>query len=377
MKLAHPPCPMVLFAGFLAISSGASAAPLDSWTSVSSGTSNRLNAVASGNGIFVAAGDLGTILTSANGSTWISATSAITNSLLALAYGQGQFVAVGTLGAILTSSNGLNWSPQDSGTPNRLNAVASTQLGLVAVGDLGTILTSADGSNWNVRTSGTASSLVGVSEGFGKIIAAANTTVLVSSTNGLDWTTNAGPYFFAGLAYGNGVMLGITIRSGFERSVDGVTWNRFFGQFNNYCYGLTYARNVFIGVGGYYSGGGGRTIATSTNGMTWNIRYTNLGEGRLLSVAYGGHRFVAVGDGGAILVSAPLLSISNPVVVSNGVQMIIEGDPDGVYRIQRSPSLSAPSWDNIGAVTNFGGSSQFVTPILPEASASFYRLSSD
>jgi hypothetical protein len=62
-----------------------------------------LNAVAYGNGLFVAVGYGGTILTSPDGAGWTARTSGTSNALLGVAYGNGKFVAVGQYGIILTS----------------------------------------------------------------------------------------------------------------------------------------------------------------------------------------------------------------------------------------------------------------------------------
>jgi hypothetical protein len=74
-----------------------------SWTQRTSGTSNWLNGVAYGNGLFVAVGDGGTILTSPDGVSWTQRTSGTSNQLNGVAYGNGLFVAVGWDGTILTS----------------------------------------------------------------------------------------------------------------------------------------------------------------------------------------------------------------------------------------------------------------------------------
>jgi hypothetical protein len=48
-----------------------------------------------GNGLFVAVGEDGTILTSPDGVTWTQRTSGTSNWLNGVAYGNGLFVAVG------------------------------------------------------------------------------------------------------------------------------------------------------------------------------------------------------------------------------------------------------------------------------------------
>src|SRR5690606_32273764 len=86
-----------------------------SWTNRSSGTSRALYGVAYGGGMWVAVGDNGTILTSADGATWTSRTSGTTQILNGVAYGGGMWVVVGTGGTILTSTNGTTWTSRTSG----------------------------------------------------------------------------------------------------------------------------------------------------------------------------------------------------------------------------------------------------------------------
>ena len=64
------------------------------------------------------------------------------NPLKGVTYGNGLFVAVGDVGAILTSSDGVSWTQRTSGTSNWLRGVAYGNSMFVAVGWFGTILTS-------------------------------------------------------------------------------------------------------------------------------------------------------------------------------------------------------------------------------------------
>jgi hypothetical protein len=76
------------------------------WTPRTSGTSDVLYNVTYGNGLFVAVGDYGTILTSPDGVTWTPQTSGTSYSLRGVTYGNGLFVAVGDFDTILTSRTG-------------------------------------------------------------------------------------------------------------------------------------------------------------------------------------------------------------------------------------------------------------------------------
>jgi hypothetical protein len=74
------------------------------------------------------------------GTTWTLRN--LGNPLGGVAYGNGLFVAVGWNGAILTSPDGVTWTQRTSGTGNGLNGVAYGNGRFVAVGRGGTILTS-------------------------------------------------------------------------------------------------------------------------------------------------------------------------------------------------------------------------------------------
>jgi hypothetical protein len=113
-----------------------------SWTRRTSGTSDTLWDVAYGNGTFVVVGRNGTILTSPDGVSWTAQTSPTSNDLYAVTYGNGLFVAVGWNGAILTSPDGVNWTQRTSETVNGLNGVTYGNGTFVAVCSYGTILTS-------------------------------------------------------------------------------------------------------------------------------------------------------------------------------------------------------------------------------------------
>jgi len=353
------------------------AIPLDHWTTVASGTTNHLRAIAFGAGTFVATGDNGAVLTSSNGISWTLRSSGVTNSIDGVAFRHGQFVAVGKSGLIITSPDGAAWAVQSSGTTRNLNAVTWGDMGFVAAGSSGTILISGNGTNWIAQAAATSQEFVGLGAGFGRVFVGAygNSPALFWSSNGSEWSymTNVPPVnqpdlFNGGFAAGDGVMVGVRARGMFCRSVDGNTWTLGSSPFF-YCYGIAQARHTFVTVGGGFSGGG-RTIGTSTNGLNWETRYLKSNEGRLLAIAYGQHRFVAVGDGGAVVVSDPLLWLSNPSAIGGGFKVTLNGEPGGVYRIQKSTN-NFVSWEDVVTVTNGVDSVDVTLPIA--GPSAFYR----
>src|SRR3569833_1967613 len=73
---------------------------------------NPLHKVIYANGAYLAVGDVGTILTSSDGTNWTRQVSGTTLPLQACAYGGGMYVAVGAFGTVLTSPNGTTWTSQ-------------------------------------------------------------------------------------------------------------------------------------------------------------------------------------------------------------------------------------------------------------------------
>ncbi|NPA72046.1 MAG: hypothetical protein GXO35_04380, partial [Gammaproteobacteria bacterium] len=101
-----------------------------------------------------------------------------------ITYGDGLYVAVGNVGAILTSWNGEEWTLQDSGTNSALLGITYGNDTFIAVGEHGTILTSPDGENWTAQTSGTSYSLKGITYGNGTFVAVGSSGTILTSPDG-------------------------------------------------------------------------------------------------------------------------------------------------------------------------------------------------
>ncbi|MDR1869003.1 MAG: hypothetical protein LBQ82_03355, partial [Treponema sp.] len=152
---------------------------LQNWTAVTDSTiweyifgTVDINAIAYGNGKFVAVGGQGKIATSANGAIW----TAVEDSkfdlsyIYAIAYGSAgnagnRFVAGGMNGRMAYSDDGENWSAvADSTFPSTdssngysliINAIAYGNNKLVAVGGDGKMAYSDDGETWAEVTDST------------------------------------------------------------------------------------------------------------------------------------------------------------------------------------------------------------------------------
>ena len=78
-----------------------------------SGDIHGVLGVTYGNGLFVAVGYNGTILTSPDGVSWTAGTSATNQTIDGITYGNGLFVAIGY--TILTSPDGMSWTSRIPG----------------------------------------------------------------------------------------------------------------------------------------------------------------------------------------------------------------------------------------------------------------------
>ena len=102
------------------------------------------------NGIYVACGERGRILFSADGAIWDEKLFAGTPNLRGAAHGAGVYVVVGDNGAVKTSPDGEDWTDRDSGVTSRLTDVAFHAGRFVAVADNSTtMITSTDGIDWD------------------------------------------------------------------------------------------------------------------------------------------------------------------------------------------------------------------------------------
>jgi hypothetical protein len=131
------------------------------WTNRLVGSSNVLRAIAwNGSNIYVAAGDGGSLFSSADGITWTSRTSGFgTDQIFDVKFGNGLFVAVGGNGKITTSTDGTTWTARTSGFASlQMRKVLYANSIWVAVGDgggtnnTGGISYSTDGLTWTRKS---------------------------------------------------------------------------------------------------------------------------------------------------------------------------------------------------------------------------------
>lgn len=243
-------------------------------------------------------------------------------ALNGIAFGHGQFVAVGDAGRLLTSADGERWTLRDSGTGLALRAVASTQKGFVAVGDLGTILTSVDGAHWLRQEPVTIGDLRGVASAGGRIVVVGSIPrpsspfpddedVILTSLDGATWTRASIylPLRFLGIrlhAVTASPTRFVAVGTHFRKPVtfgailsseDGLAWTRRDDSAFPALSGVAANRVRFVGVGADTFAGfpSPPLVVESTDGAVWTQVAKGSPGGRLNAATWTGTRFVAVG----------------------------------------------------------------------------------
>ena len=168
----------------------------------------RLNAVTFGDGLFVAVGEAGNILTSPDAVNWTLVKSFIQEQLFGVSSGiingTNYFVAVGANGVILRSSDGLNWTLARAKDWTRDLFCVAYGGGAFVIGGVNSVTKTSDFKSWKdaevSRQDGWYESMVAITYGNGVFVA---TTALhgndgrghrriIQSNNGEAWQLSQG-----------------------------------------------------------------------------------------------------------------------------------------------------------------------------------------
>jgi hypothetical protein len=267
------------------------------WTSRTTGITSGLYDVTYGNGLYVAVGVSGVILTSPDDITWTGRTSGTTRNLNCITYGNNLYIVAGDSGKIFTSSDGIIWTSRTSGTANVLYGVTYGNNVYVAAGG-NTILTSPDGITWTSRTSGTTNYHRAVTYCNNLFLALGDGGAMLTSPDGITWTsrTSGTSNILLGATYGNNQYVVVGSGGTIRTSPDCITWTGRTSGIANYLYGVTFGSNCYVAVSNY------GTIHTSSDGITWTSRASGTQQ-ILFRTAYGNHQYVVTGNSGIILTS--------------------------------------------------------------------------
>jgi len=279
-------------------------------------------------------GELGTILTSTDGTNWIRCDSGTSFDLHDCIYGAGEYIAVGEFGTILTSTDLVSWTPQYAGTFNNLNSIIYSGSQFVAVGDGSTIVTSPNGVVWTTRSSGSwqlfsVAYSAGTYVAVGGNSATASTTgigVILTSQDAAAWSLRkvaTNPFF--SVTYGGGIFAALgggdnsyVFTPSVWTSSDAATWTPV-SNLPYLAYSLTriaYAQGQWLlgqgnlfGSGPYYNAIG----AIYSSDDLANLSQVVSNGAPVNGFAFANGKFVAARQDGTFLTSNDGLSWTNPL----------------------------------------------------------------
>jgi len=277
-------------------------------------TSYNLYGINYHNGLFVAVGDNGTILSSSDGFTWSShnVVSTVNFKDVASTF-SGFWVAVGDNGIIYTSNDGTTWTAQTSGTTENLLSIAiADNNAMIAVGTNGTVVKSLDGTTWSVLTPISADNFlkIGVTPErltLSRLFVALGATgeIYTSSNDGVSWTSQISGTTTSLRGFTYNTVKNQLIITGDNGTIltsnDGTTWTAQTSGVPNNLNSI-----VLDGTGKYIISGTNGIILTSYDATNWEIGQIDLGYYLIRDLAINfnnNNLIIGIGDLGAILTS--------------------------------------------------------------------------
>ncbi len=317
---------------------------LDQWQwSIPLPRSEDLLSAIFGNGVFVAVGESGTILTSSDAQNWRDQSLLTRTNIPAIAFASGRFMMLmpgdDDPPALLISSNATDWAA--TGLPpgeTILSLCAANNRFITAGSDAQSnllISVSDDGSSWTQSTLPIAATNLAVAYGNGRFVALAGSQILIS-TNAARWSAASALPDALNLSFGNTRFVAVGNAGKVWTSSDGSAWLPRFSGTNQDLLVAGFAANRFIAAGkngtivtssdgvtwtsvpsttssrlnafapnaqGAALFGKGGVILSSSNGLAWSERATGPTVAGLNGIVFTNDAFIAVGDSGTILAS--------------------------------------------------------------------------
>lgn len=256
------------------------------------------------------------IATSTDAILWTTHPTFITNALASIVVGHNKAVAVGTSGAVLSSTNMEKWTYQHI-TTNDLLSVTYGNDTFVATGRQGTVLASTNGSEWIVSNVGRPTSdLVAVSFGNGRFLAADQDGFTFSAVTPDVWARSYPAYWgIQAATFARGAFLFATIAGSVQpglllATIDGRTMQPVWSE-------LHIPKTSFLGIqtlnGSVWAVGTNGTIVASSDLTRWTVSSTGR-QLPLSDIAYRDGTYVAVSRTGSALISGVLAPVATPTL---------------------------------------------------------------
>ena len=225
------------------------------------------------------------------------------------------FIAVGNGGTIVTSADGIDWTASESGAEANLYAVAAYDSDIFAVGE-NTLLQSTDhGETWIATDEPVAASLSAVAINSSRVVVSGTSDsyepiIMISQDRGDTWQfINLWPDqdvgFFTDIVYRDGLFIAAADTLFFSNhgwalaSSDGALWNIVFRNLDS---GF---RTVVDDGSRFTIAGSNGAVITSIDGLNWSEIQTPITGIDYLSGAWNGTKLMLAGDYTCILLPTP------------------------------------------------------------------------
>ncbi|MDX1953342.1 MAG: immunoglobulin domain-containing protein [Verrucomicrobiota bacterium] len=260
------------------------------------------DAVAYGEGRFVAVGFDGKVGYSTDGLNWTLTTQGpvpATKNFRAVTYSNGRFIAVGTGSFIMISEDGIAWTDKSLSSNVEFLAVAHNGSTVVATGKGGNgVISLNNGDSWNAILTFTGDT-PGLAYGNGRFVAAGKDGYVAYSTNGQDWISKRLPLpspvesrpTFNRTVFASGTFYSVVSNGELFTTTNGVDWVRLNSGVPNVQALLAGNGRVLLAGGGIYSFGvlneGSPAITTQPQsrtapaGSTTTLQVNAVGSGGL------------------------------------------------------------------------------------------------
>ena len=304
---------------------------LNTWNTVTSGTTANLYDICDGNGRLLAVGDSsGTYRYSDDASSWNGGSLGLNHSLYGVIWDGAQFIAVGRdydfdlgawVGVIYSSTDATSWTLRYRGN-QQFNDIAFNGSTYVAVGQNGTYATSSDGLSWSTASFGIGANVNNISFGNGTFVAVGGSGGLnpfvLTSTDGLSWVDQSAgvgtPQELYKLHYCDDLFL----TSGFYARLRTSTDNgqSFVSNRSNreQIEAFAYGNELFFAAGIDKDNSDAPVTLTSENGVNW-LSITTPAVNYIRAAVFYQNTFIMVGNGGEIWQTDPFTGFEfNPFV---------------------------------------------------------------
>ncbi|MBF0371730.1 MAG: chitobiase/beta-hexosaminidase C-terminal domain-containing protein [Magnetococcales bacterium] len=272
------------------------------WIVSDSGTTDSLNEIAYGDGLYMAVGGSGAVITSEDLEVWTQQSSGEDNGLSTVAYGNGNWVSGGgwypsDQSLIYSTDDGVNWAGANATERYGITSLRYINGEFIGTTFQGYIMASADGATWTDRGNATGSTVHEITYGDGWYAVAGygGKLGMSQSTSGPWITRTPSSTSSYGAAFGNGRFVMVGGNGDIWTATPGGEWASTTSGVDVSLSDVIFADDRFVAVG--QEG----TILSSTDGVNWSAEESGITEEWLGGIVHDGTRFIIVGQDGTLL----------------------------------------------------------------------------